>query len=52
MGMKYSFIQDALTQQRLKMNLSIISESDAENNKSYSRIDTPASVSYYLLHFN
>ena len=41
MGVKYQFIQDALNNQKLKMNLSIISESENENNKSYSKVGTP-----------
>ena len=40
MSMKYRFIQEALNKQKLKLNLSIISESEAENNKSFSRADT------------
>jgi hypothetical protein len=40
MSMKYKFIQDALNSQKLKLNLPIISENEAENNKSFSRADT------------
>lgn len=44
MGMKYQFISEALNNQKVKMNLSIISESENENNKSYSKLDTPGNI--------
>ena len=50
--MKYQFIHDALQNQKLKMNLSIISESEAENNKSYSKVGTPRKTNVRLLNIN
>lgn len=47
--MKYKFIQDALNSQKLKLNLSIISESEAENNKSFSRADTNSKHNVIIL---
>jgi hypothetical protein len=48
MALKYHFIRDSINSDKKKQHLSVISESENENNKSYSKLDSISKINVNL----